>query len=309
MLTRNQMIGPWAGLPVAWAEDMTFDEDAYRADVERACKAGVPGVYTAGTTGEFYAMEFDEWQAVTRATVEECREHGTPAMIGVTSTYTLGVQRRAAFAAECGADAVQVALPFWMALDDRQVTPFFKAVADACQGLALTLYETLRCKKALTIEQHQAIHDATGCYLAVKAGPDTVGRTSEGCEKLSEFVNVWVGENEWSRLGPHGAIGCASALVYMNPRVVLGMFELLAQKLWDELKPWTDMMDRLVTVGLAPFAEKGFTDTAFDRLMSLTSGFLQTSVRSRGPYQSATEDDIAALRAWMQQNTPELLKL
>lgn len=89
MLSRDEMIGPWAGLPVAWKEDDTFDEDVYRANVERVCKAGGPGVYTAGTTGEFYAMEFDEFKAVTRTTVEECKRHGTPVMIGVTSTYTL----------------------------------------------------------------------------------------------------------------------------------------------------------------------------------------------------------------------------
>jgi len=309
MLTRKEMIGPWAGLPVAWDENLMFDEDRYRADVERTCKAGVPGVYTAGTTGEFYAMEFDEWKAVTKATVEECRKHRTAVMIGVTSTYTLGAERRAAYAAEVGADAVQVALPFWMEVDDRHVVAFFKAVTAACPGLALTIYETLRAKKALRVDQHRAVHEATGCYLAVKANANTVGDTPEGCRQLSEFVNVWVGENEWSRLGPHGAIGCASSLVYMNPRAVLHMFDLVLQKNWDELQPWTDMVVRLINEGLAPFGEKGFTDTADDRLMGVATGFLTMSVRSRGPYTSATDEDVRQLRAWMEANTPELLKL
>jgi len=303
------MVGPWAGVPVAWDEDLMFDEDAYRADVARLCKAGVPGVYTAGTTGEFYAMEFDEWRAVTRATVEECKQHATPVMIGVTSTYTLGAERRAAYAAEVGADAVQVALPFWMELDDRHVVPFFKAVSNACPGLALTVYETMRARKVLSLEQHRAIYEGTGCYLAVKANENTLGRTPEGCRQLSEFVNVWVGENEWHRLGPHGAIGCASALVYMNPRVLLRMFELLSLKEWDELKPWADLVGRLITDGLAPFVAKGFTDTATDRLMGVATGFLTMSVRSRGPYTSATDEDVAQLRTWMAANTPELLEL
>src|SRR5690606_36771242 len=112
MLTREQASGPWAGLPVAWREDWSFDEETYRIDVGRVCDAGVPGVYTCGTTGEFYAMEWDEFQAITRATVEECQERSTPVMIGVTSTHTLGAQRRAAYAAEAGADAIQLALPF-----------------------------------------------------------------------------------------------------------------------------------------------------------------------------------------------------
>ena len=289
MLTRKEMIGPWAGLPVAWDENLMFDEDRYRADVERTCKAGVPGVYTAGTTGEFYAMEFDEWKTVTKATVEECRKHRTPVMIGLTSTYTLGAERRAAYAAEVGADAVQIALAFWMELDDRHVVPFFKAVTAACPGLALTIYETLRSKKALTVDQHRAIYEATGCYLAVKANANTVGRTPEGCQQLSEFINVWVSENEWNRLGPNGAIGCASSLIYMNPRILLHMFDLVLQKKWDELQPCTDLVDRLFNEGLAPFVEKGFTDTADDRLMGVATGFLTMSVRSRGPYTSATD--------------------
>lgn len=309
MLTRKEMVGPWAGLPVAWDEDLGFDEEAYRADVERTCKAGVPGVYTAGTSGEFYAMEFDEWQAISRATVEVCKRCGTPVMIGVTSTYTLGAQRRAAFAAELGADAVQVALPFWMEMDDRTIVPFFKDVAGACPGLALTIYETLRAKKSLTIDQHRAVSDAVDSYLAVKSNAGTVGCTPEGCAALSEFVNVWVGEGKFSSLGPHGAMGCASALVYMNPRVLLHMFDLLTQQRWDELQPLTDLVHCLFSEGLKPFAARGFTDSGFDHLMGVASGFLKMNVRTRGTYPGATEADVIALRTWMQAHTPELLEL
>jgi dihydrodipicolinate synthase/N-acetylneuraminate lyase len=254
-------------------------------------------------------MEFDEWKAVTKATVEECRKHGTPVMIGVTSTYTLGAQRRAAYAAKLGADAIQLALPFWMEVNDRQLVPFFKAVTDACPGLGLTIYETLRAKKAFTVGQHHAIYEATGSYLAVKANANTIGRTPEGCRQLSEFINVWVGENELNRLGPHGAVGCASSMVYMNPRRMLHMFDLLRQKKWDELQPWTDKVDRLIKEGLATFTENGFTDTAYDHLMGVVTGFLSMSLRSRGPYISATEQDVRQLRTWMKANIPEFLEL
>jgi len=309
MLTRKEMIGPWAGLPVAWKEDLSFDEEAYRADVERACKAGVPGVYTAGTTGEFYAMELDEWQTVSKATVEECRRNATYVMLGVTSTYTLGAQRRAAYAAELGADAVQVAMPFWMEIDDREVVGFFSGVASACPGLALSVYETKRSKKALTVEQHRAVSEAVPAYCAVKANAGTVGCGPEGCAALSEFVNVWVGEDKWSALGPHGAIGCSSSLVYMNPRVMLHMFELLRRREWDELQKRTDRITLLLEEGLTPLTEKGFTDTAYDHVLGRVAGFLKMHPRSRGPYISATEEDVALLRGWMAENVPDLLDL
>jgi dihydrodipicolinate synthase/N-acetylneuraminate lyase len=309
MLTRKELIGPWAGLPVAWNEDWSFDEETYRADVERTCKAGVPGVYTAGTSGEFYAMEMDEWQVVSRATVEVCKACGTPVMLGVTSTYTLGAQRRAAYAAEIGADAVQFALPFWLEVKDDEVVRFFREVTDACPGLALSIYETTRAKKTLTVAQHRAIHEAVPAYLAVKSNANTIGCTSEGCAALSEFINVWVGEILWSELGPHGAIGCASALVYMNPSVILEMFRLLQAKDWDRLDKWTSIIKKHHHEGLGPFAAKGFEDSAYDHLQGTVAGFLKLHPRSRGPYISCTEEDVAQLRAWMQENVPELLEL
>ena len=309
MLTRKEMIGPWAGLPVAWKDNgRTFDEDAYRANVERCCRAGAFGVYTGGTTGEFYAMDLDEWKAVARATVQECKKHGTPAMIGVTSTYTMGVQRRAAYAADLGADAIQLAVPFWQEVDDREIVPFFKDVVSAAPDLALTIYDTVRSKKHLTVEMHRAIFDATGTYVAVKSNPGTIGKTEEGCAALSNFINVWVGESDWARLGPYGAIGCASALIYMNPRYILHMFDLLQNKEWDALAKCCGVLARH-DKGIHAYGERGFTDTSYDHLQGLVAGFLKMSPASRGPYISCTDEDVKAFRAWMEKNVPELLEL
>ena len=292
MLTRETFIGPWAGLPVAWTDDDAFDEATYRADVVRCCEAGVPGVYTGGTTGEFYAMEYDEFRAVARATVEECHAHGKPAMIGCTATSTHGACLRAAFAAELGADAVQVALPFWMAVGDEQVVPFVKDVAAAAGGLALSIYETTRAKKALTIEQHRAVKDAVSTYLMVKANAGTVGATPDGCRALSEFVNVFVGEHLWATLGPCGARGGCSSMVYWNPRVVLAMWDQLSNAQWDGLAESSRPIHALFDFLFEAFEPAGFTDSAYDRLGAVAGGFLKTSLRSRGPTR------VPTVRTW-----------
>lgn len=309
MLTRDTFTGPWAGLPVAWTDDDLFDEATYRGDVARCCRAGVPGVYTAGTSGEFYAMEFDEWQAVARATVEICHTLGTPAMIGCSSTYSLGAVRRAAFAAEIGADAVQVALPFWMEVADDQVVPFFREVAAAASGLLLSIYETTRAKKALTLDQHRAVKDAVPGYLMVKANAGTLGTTPEGCRQLSEQVNVFVGEHLWSSLGPCGAVGCCSAMIYWNPRTVLAIWEELQRGDWDGLERSCARLAELHEFLGERYAPKGFTDTAYDRMGGLASGFLKTSLRNRRPYISPSEQDLEDLRLWYRENFPEMLQL
>ena len=307
MLTLDTFTGPWAGLPVAWTDDDYFDEATYRSDVERCCEAGVPGVYTAGTTGEFYAMEFDEWQAVTRATVEQCRIYGTPVMIGCTSTYNLGAMRRAAYAAELGADAIQVALPYWMEIGDAQIVPFFKEVVEASGGLPLSIYETTRAKKALSLEQHRAIKDAVPEYMNVKANGGTLGHTPEGCSALSEFVNVFVGENMFSELGRLGAKGGCSSFVYWNPRVILSLWQQVEQRDWAGADATCERLTKLAEFLGETFGPRGLTDTAFDRLGGTVDGFLKCGLRSRGPYPSATPDDVETLRAWYREHFPEML--
>ena len=302
-------VGPWAGLPIAWTDEDTFDEETFRADVARCCQAGMPGVYTGGTTGEFYAVEWDEFRAVTQAAVETCHQHGRPAMVGCTSTYTRGTAMRARWAADIGADAIQVALPYWMQVGEEQVVPFFRDVSRACGNLPLSIYETTRAKKALTLAQHQAIKDAVPNYLMVKANAETVGCTPDGCQALAELVSVFVGEHLWSQLGPHGACGCCSALVYWNPRIVLGLWRQMQADDWEAMAATTAKLESLDRFLAAHFGSRGFTDTAYDRMGGRASGFLRTSLRSRAPYPSATLDDVERLRAWYEEHFPEMLQL
>jgi 4-hydroxy-tetrahydrodipicolinate synthase len=294
---------------VAWTADNEFDEATYREDVANCCRAGVPGMYTGGTTGEFYAMELDEFRAVTRATIEESRAYGIPTMIGCSSTYTLGVIRRATIAAEMGADAIQLALPYWMEVGEREIVPFFEEVAAAADGMALSIYETTRAKRTLTLEQHRAIKEAVPTYLMVKANAGTLGATPEGCEALSELVNVFVGEHLWKDLGPRGARGCCSSVVYWNPRVVLDFWSKVEQGDWEAVGQIHRRSAALFEFLDKTFDAKGLTDSSYDRLGGLATGFLKTSLRHRGPYPSATVEDVETLRRWYQEHFPEMLDL
>ena len=211
MLDRTTFIGPWAGVPIAWNDDGTFDEENYRRDVRACCEAGAPGVYTHGTTGEFYAVELDEWRTVCTVTVEECREAGIPVLLGVTSTYTRGAVRRARIAAELGADGIQVALPFWLPVADDEVVPFFQQVAEAAPGLALSIYDTMRSKRALTLQQHRKIHQSVPMYLMVKyplaAGFPGGVHAAHSTEGLASDSLLWLVFEQGARDAEEGGGG------------------------------------------------------------------------------------------------------
>ena len=299
--------GPWAGLPVAWTSDDRFDEATYRADVARCCRAGIPGVYTGGTTGEFYAMELDEFREVARATVEVCHAHNRPAMVGCSATYTLGAIRRARIAVDLGADAIQLSLPFWLEVSEREIVPFFRSVADAAHGLPLSIYETFRCKRLLTLDQHRAIKDAVPSYSMVKATAGTIGATADGCRALSELVSVFVGETQWAELGRCGACGGCSSMVYWNPMVTLDFWSSVERGDWVAVDAIQQRVAGLFDHLFQEFGERAFTDTAFDRLGGLACGFIQTSLHSRGPYPSITTEDVTTLREWCRIHFPEML--
>ena len=309
MLSSENFKGPWAGLPVAWTGEDAFDEQVYRRDVANCCQAGIPGVYTGGTTGEFYAMEFDEFKTVARATIEECRANGAPSMIGCSSTYVLGAVRRAAFASELGADAIQIAMPYWTEMHDAHIVPFCQEISSATGNLPLSIYETTRAKKTLTLEQHRTIKETIPNYLMVKANAGTIGLTPEGCRNLTQWgINVFVDESEWARLGPSGACGCCSALVFYNPRIALSMWQDLQNKNWESLREWCQRVSALHDF-ISRFTSEGFLNSALDRLGGVASGFLGTSLRSREPYRSVTSKHLLALRQWYEENFPEMLEL
>ncbi len=310
MLDRSTMRGPWAGLPVSWTLRNEFDKSTYQSDVVKCCRAGIPGIYTGGTTGEFYAMEFAEYKEVASATVNAAADFPTPVMIGVTSTYTLGAQRRAAFAAEISADAIQVALPYWMPVDEKQIISFFSEVSEACDHLPLSIYETTRSKVTLTVEQHHQIQSELPNYVMVKANAGTVGYTSEGCSQLSNIVNVFVGEGSWRSLVPHGAAGGCSSVVYWNPRVCLRYWDTINHAPEsEECEDLSRKFERLFEFLDDEFAPRGFTDSAYDRLGAIVSGFLNTTQNNRAPYVAPSEEDCQIWRDWYAEYFPEMLEL
>jgi hypothetical protein len=96
--------------------------------------------------------------------------------------------------------------------------------------------------------------------------------------------------------------------VYWNPRETLRQWELLKQQRWTELEQACKRTIALDTFLDEHFGAKGFTDTAYDHLGGAAFGFLQCGLRSRGPYVSATEQDVEDLRAWCAEHYPEILE-
>ncbi len=87
------------------------------------------------------------------------------------------------------------------------------------------------------------------------------------------------------------------------------MQKLLFEKNWSQLDIWCSKVHQIIFEGLKPVIAKGCEDSAVDRLIGRSAGFLKTSLRCRKPYPFCTQEDLENFRNWLRNNLPEFLNL
>ena len=129
-LSRATLKGVWCALIVPWTARDEVDGRRMIKEVRGYGGTGVNGVYTGGTTGEFYAQDDATFEKITQIVCDEAHAISLPVQIGVSALSTRTVRRRIRVALRAKADALQIALPFWLELKDDEVKRFVSEVVD-----------------------------------------------------------------------------------------------------------------------------------------------------------------------------------
>ena len=94
ILTRQTLRGVWAALIVPWTERNELDEARFIKECRSYGDTGVHGIYTGGTTGEFYAQDDRTFEAITRIACREGHTANLPVQIGCTTLSTRTARAR-----------------------------------------------------------------------------------------------------------------------------------------------------------------------------------------------------------------------
>lgn len=305
MLNRENLRGIWAGLPTAWKKDGSLDENVFREDIKRCCQYGVHGVYSGGTTGEFYAQDLELFKEINTILRDETKKYNIPIQIGCTATSTKEVIKRVNFAAKIGADGVQVALPFWMSLTNQEVIKFFNDIS-GISSLPIISYNTERTKKLLKLEDYRRILDEGIKLIGVKQ----TGNDFELISKLTQLpLNVFVSEHILADAMKLGAKGSYSSFVYLNPYIILSYYQFCFEGRWKEAYAIQEKINLIMKKGIGPLLNKGYKDSALDRVLGRAVGFLKCSLQTQPPYKSVTEEEFLSFKKWLKNNLPEFLVL
>lgn len=110
-------------------EDGNINFDELRNQVDRQINAGISGVFTLGTNGEGYILNYDEKLKVMKAVIEEA-DHRVPVYVGTGCVSTEETIELSMQAEDLGADALSVITPWFAKASQEDLYEHYKKLND-----------------------------------------------------------------------------------------------------------------------------------------------------------------------------------
>lgn len=191
------------------------DESALRALVDMQIDAGVGGLISCGTTGEFTALTNAERRTVSEIIADQARGR-VPLMVHVGSTSTETATRLAEHAATIGADGLMVAPPYYGSLTEAELMAYYHAVGTA--GLPMCIYNIPAATGVgMGVELILSIAAAEPTVAYVKDSTGDLTLMTTMLTEYADVITVLCGEEllvaPGLLLGLKGAVlGCANVI-------------------------------------------------------------------------------------------------
>ena len=294
----------WVSVPTEWNEEGDFDEKTFRDEIAMLIEAGAHGLYTTGSTGEFYAMDWEEFTKVTDVFLAETAGK-IPVQVGANWFNTRDTIRRVRYARDGGADGVQICFPGWMIMTEEAYDQFLIDVYEAVPDIALIHYNIARTKKLFFGKDYARIGPRVPTLIGTKAAlplerfPDLVVQSPELCH--------FVGELTFPFGHQLGAPGMYTSWFMMNPTLFHDYYQNCLTGQYAEAFAFTKRLAAWRSEAVDPLIAKGHQDPVLDKAFVEMAGWLPGNRRTRKPYSPLTDEEFAELRKATERTIPEFL--
>lgn len=305
-LTRENLHGVWAAIATPFDGDDRFDEGTFRENVRRLHAAGVHGIYTTDSDGEFYAIELDEFRRIVDVFAGETQRLGVPSMVGITWCNTQGMIERAAHAADRGILGAHVGHPFFMPMTPESYRAFWQDIRGAVpDSFALVHYNTPRV--------HNYRYGPDYAVLAQEV-PNLIGTKHVGAD-VGEFLTLmacapelshFTGEHAWTPYALFGARGVYSWFANFNAPYMMAWYEDLAQGRWEAARRRQERIHALIAA-CEILRGSGNVHGIVGKALSAASSFLVPHNRTRRPYLAIPDQTVRRFRRVVEERFPDLV--
>ena len=254
------LVTPFSGGRVA--------EDTFAEFVDWQIAQGSSALVPCGTTGEVATLTSDEHRTVI-ATAVSAAKGRVPVIAGAGTYDTAASIERIQTAADVGATAALVVVPYYNKPSQAGLIAHFTAIADA-SPLPIVVYNVpsrtvadISVESLAAIAKHPkivAVKDATGNLARVSAQRLACGE--DFCQ-LSGNDDMALGFNAM------GGVGCISVSANVAPKLCADFQKAMHQGRWDDA---LKLQDRLYPLHAALFSDASPAPTKY-ALTRVRSGF------------------------------------
>ena len=252
------LVTPFSGERVA--------EDTFAEFVEWQIAEGSNGLVPCGTTGETATLNRDEHRQVIAHTVRAANGR-VPVIAGCGSYSTEAAIEMVRAAADVGADAVLVVVPYYNKPSQAGLAAHFLAIAETSPVPIVVYNVPSRTVADISVEtlaqvathpKIVAIKDATGNLARVSAQRLACGEA---------FVQLSGNDDMALGFSAMGGVGCISVTANVAPRLCSDFQKAIREGRWDDA---VKLQDRLYPLHAALFsdASPGPTKYALSRVKS-----------------------------------------
>jgi dihydrodipicolinate synthase/N-acetylneuraminate lyase len=305
-LTAGTLTGTWATVLLPIGEDDRIDWERLSEQVHELVAAGVDGIYTNGSSGEFWAQSEEEFERLSTVVADACERAGVPFQIGAAHPSPQMALRRLCRAKDLSPGAIQVILPDWFAPSDQEALAFLRRMADEAAPVPLVLYNPPHAKRVLTASDHVRVLDAVPEIVGVKVA-DGDQAWYDAMAPVSGRVALFVPGHHLATGYGRGAAGAYSNVACLHPRAAVRWWkqittdQVAAEALEARLRTF------LGTEVLPLQRRYGYCNAALDKLLAAIGDWAAGGTRMRWPYQGVPDTDVRRLRAVARDQLPEFV--
>lgn len=139
MLTEEQIYGIYVPVVTPFNAAGEIDWDSYQRYVNNIIKNKIHGLVVNGTTGESPTVNIQELQALIHSSQQLLQDSGIPLVIGTGTNDTMSTVARTELAANSGADAALVVVPYYSRPSQQGIIAHFRKAAEV--GLPIIAYD------------------------------------------------------------------------------------------------------------------------------------------------------------------------
>ncbi|MBN1402388.1 MAG: dihydrodipicolinate synthase family protein [Anaerolineae bacterium] len=209
-------------------EDETVNEDAMRVMVKYMLDNGVHGLFPAGSTGESYALSFDEKKRITDIVLEENAGRAWT-MVGTGTITTRESVRQTKWAESMGVDAVSVITPYFIGPSEQELVDHYVAI---CESVSMPVYaynNPGRTGVALSPAAIGAIATRCSNFKGVKDSSGDLTNAMAYIDNTPPDFGVFMGRDTIIYAALRcGCVGAVAATANVVPDLVVGIYEAWA---------------------------------------------------------------------------------